>query len=38
VGNVNNLTRRKNTASAIIAGLKVVGEKKVIEEYREILM
>lgn len=38
VGNINNLTRRKNTASAIVAGLKVLGEKKIIEDYREILM
>ena len=38
VGNINNLTRRKNTASAIVAALKVLGEKKLIIEYREILI
>ena len=38
VGDVNNLTKRKNLASGIIAGLKVLKEKKVIENYRQILM
>ena len=38
VGDVNNLTKRKNLASGIVAGLKVIGEKKVIDEYRQILM
>jgi len=38
VSNINNLTRRKNTASGIIAGLKTIGDKKTIEQYRDILM
>ena len=38
VGDINNLTRRKNLASAIVAGLKVLQEKRMIEKYREILM
>jgi len=38
VADINNLTRRKNLASAIIAGLKVADETKVIEKYRKILM
>ncbi len=28
VSSINNLTKRKNAASAIVAGLKVIGEKK----------
>ena len=35
---INNLTKRKNLASGIVAGLKVIGEKKVIDDYRQILM
>ena len=38
VADINNITRRKNLASAIIAGLKVVDERTVIEKYRKILM
>jgi hypothetical protein len=38
VGDINNLTRRKNLAAGIIAGLKVIDERTVIEKYREILM
>ena len=38
VGDINNLTRRKNLASAIVAALKVIKEDKVIEKYRKILM
>ena len=38
VGNINNLTRRKNAASAIVAGLKVIDGKKSLPEYREILL
>ena len=40
VSSINNLTKRKNAASAVVAGLKVVGEKssKIISEYRQVLM
>jgi len=38
VSDVNNLTKRKNLASGIVAGLKVLKEKKIIQEYRQILM
>lgn len=38
VSNINNLTRRKNIASGIVAGLKVIGDKKHIEDYRQVLM
>ena len=38
VSSINNLTKRKNAASAVVAGLKVVGESKIISEYRQVLM
>ena len=38
VSEINNLTKRKNAASAIVAGLKVIGEKKIIDAYRQVLM
>ena len=38
VADINNLTRRKNLASGIIAALKVIDERKIIEDYRKILM
>lgn len=38
VGDINNLTSRKNLAAALIAGLKSTDEHTVIEKYREILM
>ena len=38
VAEINNLTRRKNLASGIIAALKVIDERKIIEDYRSILM
>ncbi len=38
VADINNLTRRKNLASAIVAGLKLLQDKRMIEKYREILM
>ena len=38
VADINNLTRRKNLASGIIAALKVIDERKIIEDYRTILM
>ena len=38
VADINNLTRRKNLASGIVAALKVIDERKIIEDYRSILM
>ena len=38
LNNVVNLTRRKNLASGAVSGLKLLGNQKIIEDYREILM
>ena len=38
VSGISNLTKRKNAASAIVAGLKVIDEKKIIVSYRQVLM
>lgn len=38
LNSVVNLTRRKNLASGAIAGLKLLGNQKIINDYREILM
>ena len=38
LNNVVNLTRRKNLASGAVAGLKLLGNQKIIGDYREILM
>ena len=38
LNNVVNLTKRKNLASGAVAGLKLLGNQKIISDYREILM
>ena len=38
LNNVVNLTRKKNLASGAVAGLKLLGNQKIISDYREILM
>ena len=38
VSKINNLTKRKNAASAVVAGLKTIGGTKIISEYRQVLM
>ena len=38
LNNVVNLTRRKNLASGAVSGLKLLGNQKIISDYREILM
>jgi len=38
LNNIVNLTRRKNLASGAVSGLKLLGNQKIISDYREILM
>ena len=38
LSNIVNLTRRKNLASGAVAGLKLLGNQKIIYDYRDILM